>query len=83
MAVVIISRDAQTDFNSLPLTMKTRVSEIFARLEKWPAISGAKPLRHALAGKFRIRTGDYRVRFSVAGATVTIEKIGHRRDMYD
>jgi alpha-L-rhamnosidase len=41
-----------------------------ARLERWPEVSGVKPLRRNLAGKFRLRTGDWRVVFRVAGETV-------------
>jgi mRNA-degrading endonuclease RelE of RelBE toxin-antitoxin system len=31
------------------------------KLEQWPRISGAKPLRGELAGRYRLRTGDYRI----------------------
>lgn len=43
-----------------------------------------KPLRNKLAGKFRIRTGDYRVQFYIndSGDPV-IEKIGKRDRFYD
>ena len=41
-------------------------------------------LRGALAGHYRIRTGDYRVQFFVdAGGNPTIEKVGHRDGFYD
>jgi mRNA-degrading endonuclease RelE of RelBE toxin-antitoxin system len=63
--------------------MKRRVEAVFARLESWPATSGAKPLRRALAGAFRIRAGDWRVVFRLAGAEVHVERIAHRRDVYD
>jgi mRNA-degrading endonuclease RelE of RelBE toxin-antitoxin system len=53
------------------------------RLENWPAVSGAKPLRGALAGYYRLRTGDYRLQFHVAGETVLVEKIGHRDGFYE
>jgi mRNA-degrading endonuclease RelE of RelBE toxin-antitoxin system len=46
-------------------------------------VSGAKPLRHALAGRYRIRTGGYRVQFRVAGDEVIVEKIGDRDGFYD
>ena len=34
--------------------------------------------------KYRIRQGDYRVLYSIddGGQTVTVVKIGHRRDVY-
>jgi mRNA-degrading endonuclease RelE of RelBE toxin-antitoxin system len=46
-------------------------------------VSGAKPLRGALAGYYRLRTGDYRLQFHVAGETVLVEKIGHRDGFYE
>jgi mRNA interferase RelE/StbE len=47
-----------------------RVLGVLERLRNWPRVSGAKPLRGELAGRYRIRTGDYRVQFSVEGETV-------------
>jgi mRNA-degrading endonuclease RelE of RelBE toxin-antitoxin system len=52
------------------------------RLEQWPDVSGVKPLTGDLAGRYRLRTGDYRVQFHVAGEIVTVEKIGHRDAFY-
>lgn len=83
MAKVILTVEAQKEFDALPVVIRIRIQSIIRRLAKWPTVSGAKPLRGDLAGQFRIRTGDYRLRFSAAGDTVTITKIGHRRDVYD
>jgi mRNA interferase RelE/StbE len=82
MVAVVISPEAQAEFNTLPVTIQTRVEKIFQRLERWPEVSGAKPLRGDLAGYFRVRTGDYRVQFTVAGDVVRVEKIGHRDGFY-
>jgi mRNA-degrading endonuclease RelE of RelBE toxin-antitoxin system len=57
--------------------------KILTRLEYWPDVSGAKPLRGKLAGYYRIRSGDYRVQIGVVGDLVTVEKIGHRDGFYD
>jgi mRNA-degrading endonuclease RelE of RelBE toxin-antitoxin system len=61
----------------------SRVMAIVERLENWPAVSGAKPLRGNLSGHFRIRTGDYRVQFRVQDQTIIIEQIGHRDGFYE
>lgn len=61
----------------------SRVIAVVERLQKWPAVSGAKPLRRGLAGHFRIRTGDYRVQFRVEGERVIVERIGHRDGFYE
>lgn len=83
MATVILAPAADREFQSLPVAVRARVTTIFERLEQWPAVSGAKPLRGVLAGRYRIRTGDYRVQFSVTGEVVTVEKVGHRDGFYD
>jgi mRNA-degrading endonuclease RelE of RelBE toxin-antitoxin system len=82
MAKVLLTPHAQRDLNELGRKIHYRVTEVLVRLEKWPAVSGAKPLRHGLAGQFRIRTGDYRVQFHVDGESVIVEKIGHRDGFY-
>ena len=62
---------------------KTEWSSIIARLEHWPDVSGAKPLRGELAGHWRIRTGDYRLQFHTEGDEVVIERLGHRDGFYE
>ena len=83
MATTRITAEAEAQYHSLPLPIRNRVATI-ERLNKWPAVSGAKPLRGALAGKYRIRAGDYRVQFFVdTNGNPTIEKIGNRDRFYD
>lgn len=67
----------------LPRVIRARATRVLERLERWPSVSGAKPLTGKLAGRYRIRTGDYRLQFHVAGATVVIERIGHRDGFYE
>jgi len=83
MTTVLISGEAREQFQKLPKSMKTRVQGVFERLADWPNVSGAKPLRHGLAGSYRIRTGSYRVQFQVSGDEVVVEKIGDRDGFYD
>jgi mRNA-degrading endonuclease RelE of RelBE toxin-antitoxin system len=82
MATVLLTAVAATQVAKLPLPIRARVAAIIERLEKWPAVSGAKPLKGALAGHYRIRTGDYRVQFYLAADAVVIEKVGHRDGFY-
>lgn len=87
MAQVLLTPRAQEQLEELPLTIHARVIGVFERLELWPSVSGAKPLRGELAGYYRVRTGDYRVLFTVAGAgreaVVTVVQIGKRDGFYD
>ena len=77
-----MTEQARQELDELGRTIHFRVLGVLARLERWPLVSGAKPLRHWLAGRYRIRTGDYRVQFRVEGQTVVVEKIGHRDGFY-
>jgi mRNA interferase RelE/StbE len=83
MADVLLTPIAQEQFDALPAVVKERMRKLFRRLGAWPAVSGAKPLSSNLAGHYRMRTGDYRLRFRVQGEQVIIDKIGHRKDVYD
>ena len=66
----------------LPKRIRVRVYELVRRLESWPTVSGAKPLKHELKGAFRVRTGDYRLLFRVRGDVVVVFRIDNRRDVY-
>jgi mRNA-degrading endonuclease RelE of RelBE toxin-antitoxin system len=82
MPRVRFTSDAAIDFQRLPTILKARVRDVIARLELWPNVSGAKPLRHALKGSYRIRTGDYRIVFSVKSDLLTVTRIDNRREVY-
>jgi mRNA-degrading endonuclease RelE of RelBE toxin-antitoxin system len=80
---VRITGAATRGFDRLPLPMKVRVLRCFERLASWPAVSGVKSLRGSLAGRYRLRTGDYRVQFRVDREGVIVERIGHRDGFYE
>ena len=75
---VLLSREAQRDVAELPIVIRARLHGVFQRLERWPEVSGAKPMRGELAGHYRLRTGDYRILLRVDGDRVLVERIGHR-----
>ena len=80
---VLLSREAQRDVAELPKVVRARLHGVLDRLARWPDVSGAKPLRGDLTGHHRIRTGDYRVLFRVEGDRVLVERVRHRKDVYD
>ena len=83
MSKVTLTREAAEGLEDLPLVIHSRVLRLLERLENWPAVSGAKPLTGPLAGRYRLRTGDYRVQFRLDGQAVVVEKIGHRDRFYE
>ncbi len=42
---VRLTPEAADQFDRLPRTIRTRVTNLIARLRDWPTVSGAKPLR--------------------------------------
>jgi mRNA interferase RelE/StbE len=83
VATVKLTKEAGEQINDLPQPIRRRLLEIYSRLAKWPNVSGAKPLRGNLTGHYRIRTGDYRVIFTVKSDEVIIWKVGYRGGIYD
>jgi mRNA-degrading endonuclease RelE of RelBE toxin-antitoxin system len=83
MERVVLSLEAQSQFNDLPRTIQARMLNLFERLEVWPNVSGVKALRGQLAGSYRLRTGAYRLQFRVESERVLVEKIGHRDRFYE
>jgi mRNA-degrading endonuclease RelE of RelBE toxin-antitoxin system len=83
MATVTMTPAAQRGFAALPRAIQIRVLAVLERLERWPDVSGAKPLRGDLAGHYRIRTGAYRIQFHLTGEQVVVERVGHRDGFYD
>lgn len=83
MAQVVLTPEAAKQLDALGKPIHVRVLKLLIRLEQWPDVSGAKPLSGDLAGRYRLRTGDYRVQFFVVGEVVTVERIGHRDGFYE
>jgi mRNA-degrading endonuclease RelE of RelBE toxin-antitoxin system len=83
MVKITVKPEAAAEFATLPRPIQTRIVRLFARLRQWPDVSGVKPLRGSLAGRYRLRTGDYRLQFRIIGEEVYIEKIGHRDRFYE
>jgi mRNA interferase RelE/StbE len=83
MATVELTPEADKQAERLPSVILERVRKLIGRLERWPVVSGVKALSGDLAGWYRLRTGDYRVRFRVQGERIIVAKIGHRREFYE
>jgi mRNA-degrading endonuclease RelE of RelBE toxin-antitoxin system len=82
MVRVVLTPEAAAELESLQSPIHGRILRLLIRLERWPNVSGVKRLTGDLAGRYRLRTGDYRVQFQVVLDKVTVEKIGHRDGFY-
>ncbi len=80
---VELGREARTQVDELPAGVRARVYDVIERIRKWPRISGVKWLTGVWKHHARIRTGDYRVVFHLAGDDlIIVDRIAHRRDVY-
>lgn len=71
------------DIPQLDRRLKTRIkTAIETRLATAPQQYG-DPLRKTLHGYWKLRVGDYRVVYKIAGDTVLILTIIHRRKVYE
>jgi len=72
---------AVENLRDLPKTVAGQIIRKISRLEN--GLTGnIKRLRQADFG-YRLRMGDYRILFDVEGGTIVIQKIGHRKDVYE
>ncbi len=72
---------AVENLRALPKTVASQIIRKISRLEN--GLTGnIKRLRQADFG-YRLRMGDYRILFDVEGDTIVIQKIGHRKDVYE
>jgi mRNA interferase RelE/StbE len=79
---LLIKASAAKELEATPKKDRTRLAARIGGL----AITPRPPGSEKLSGeeKYRIRQGDYRILYLIedASSTVTIVKIGHRREVY-
>lgn len=79
---LLIKRSATKELEALPLKDRRRIVTRIQTLAEDPRPTAAEKLSGD--EKYRIRQGDYRVLYQIddEGKTVTVVRIGHRRDVY-
>ena len=83
MTTVTLTPAAVEQLDAINNPIHGRIVKLLIRMADWPNVSGAKPLTGELAGRYRLRTGDYRVQFYLDGENAIVEKIGHRDKFYN
>ena len=79
---VILSKSVRRQIEALPIAIQERIIDTIRLLVDDPYPQGAKKL-HARTGRC-IRIGEYRIIYDINDdeSTITLLKVGHRRDMY-
>lgn len=73
----------EADLTRLPSNLMGRIRKALVRLERWPNVSGAKPLSGNWAGHRSLRIGAWRIIFQVRGSDVIVVRIAPREEVYD
>lgn len=78
-----IKRSALKELEKLPVREIRRIREKIRNLAEEPRPSGSTKLKGG-TNEWRIRSGDYRIIYTIEDAILTVEviDIGHRRDIY-
>lgn len=81
---VVLLPAAKRQIKKLPSKARRNVIELAESLASDPRPSGAKALHGPLKGFYRVRTGEYRVVYTVddKNIIVTVVSAGDRRDIY-
>jgi len=82
MVSIKLSERALDDIKEIDQVLARRIIEKILWLEKNFDSIVPERLHRELRNSFKLRIGDYRVVYSVNGNLVTIEAVGHRRDIY-
>lgn len=80
---LVLSKNFYKDAEKLPKAAKARMLKALSSLEKNP-YSGKdlKKLTNVKAGQWRLRIGDYRIRYDIEGQEVWLISVRHRKDAY-
>lgn len=71
----------ERDFAKLDALTQTRVLTAIEKMQRMPFLD-AKKLKNVNDGIWRIRIGDYRIRFDITGRDIILYRVRHRREIY-
>jgi mRNA interferase RelE/StbE len=77
---LVIARRFRQDLRRLNAQMHRRVLEVLERLQEDP-FQGQR-LTNVAIGQWRIRVGDYRIRYDIEGEQILLYRVRHRREIY-
>jgi mRNA interferase RelE/StbE len=79
---ILFKKSVAKDLRKIPKKDRQRILERIDSLTEDPRPAGAEKLSGD--GKYRIRQGSYRILYLLEDEiiTVTVVKVGHRRDVY-
>ena len=81
---IVFRKSALKQLRQLPKAIISRLTSLVDTLADDPRPANCKKLK-GVADTYRVRSGDYRVLYTVNDSIVTVEivKVGIRQDVYD
>jgi mRNA interferase RelE/StbE len=81
---LLLERQAEKDLRSLPTHVLRRIDKRLLALADNPLPRGSKKLRGKESEGFRLKTGDYRILYTVDNTdkVIKVYRIKHRREAY-
>ncbi len=80
---LVASKTFLKDLEKLPEDMRSRVEKALMDLKKDPYSSrDLKKLVNVKLGRWRLRIGDYRLRYDINNNEIMLRIIRHRKDIY-
>jgi mRNA interferase RelE/StbE len=77
---LVISNRFRRDLRRLDAALHRRVLEAIEHLQEDP-YQGSQ-LTNVRIGQWRMRVGDYRIRYDIEGNRVFLYRVRHRKDIY-
>lgn len=77
------SHSAFRELHKLPKPLQERIiNKLEFYLSQKKPLEFAEKLTDRQDGSWRFRVGEYRIVFDVAGGTIEVLRVGHRKDIY-
>jgi mRNA interferase RelE/StbE len=78
-----LTKQARADLAGIPEPFNQQIAKHLRALAENPFPSGVKKLKGvAKPPRYRVRSGNYRILFTVGGDVVVVYSIGDRKDVY-
>jgi mRNA interferase RelE/StbE len=77
---LVISNRFRRDLRRLDTDIHSRVLEALEALQEDPY--QGRRLTDVQIGQWRIRVGDYRIRYDIEGDRILLYRVRHRKDIY-
>jgi mRNA interferase RelE/StbE len=78
---IVLTRSFEKDFRALPHDIRERVLEVLEEMQSDPFTG--KKLLGVKIGVYRLRVGDYRIRYDIIRKDVVLYRVRHRKEVYE